>query len=99
MVINHFRTHPVQEFVVALRSVALEECICIPAGTHTVNDVAPVEISVYHLIHGVQIILPVTVNTDGDVAAVFRFHEPGQYRVLVAPVPALGDSLEMAVFL
>ena len=41
---------------------------------------------VYHFIHGVDVILPVTVDGDGDVCHVLGRHQPSQQGILVAAV-------------
>ena len=50
-----------------------------------------------HIVHRIDVVLPVAVNGDRHVTAVLRFHQSGEDGVLVSPVAALGDAKEMRV--
>ena len=45
-----------------------------------------------------DIVLAVTVDGDRDIRPVLCFHQTGQDRVLVAPVPALADPRKSVIF-
>ena len=85
--------------VEALGGEPLEEGVGVPAAAHAVDYLGAVQILFDHLIHGVDVVLTVAVDGDGDVAAaaVERLHQPGQHGVLVAAVPALGDADEVII--
>ena len=97
MVVHHLRAHHVQQAVEALGGGALEEGVRLPAGAHAVDNFAPVQIGVHHIVHGVDVVLPVAVDADGDVALVHGLHQPGQHGVLMAPVAALGNAHKVPV--
>ena len=92
MVIYHFRSHGRQYFIKTLRRKTFKKAVRFPAGTHPVDDIIAVEIGIDHLIHGVDVILPVTINGNGDIATVFRLHQASEYRILMPPVAALRDA-------
>ncbi len=77
----------------------LEEGVGIPAAAHTVDHLGTVQIFLHHFVHGVDVILSVAVDGNGDIAAaaVQRLHQTGQHGVLVTPVPALGNADVMLV--
>ena len=85
--------------VKALGGEALEEGVCIAAAAHAVDHLGTVQILFNHLVHGVDVVLAVAVDGDGDIAAaaVQGFHQTGQHGVLVAAVPALRDPDEMLI--
>ena len=78
----------------ALGGEPLEEGVGVPAAAHTVHHLGTVQILFHHLVHGVDVVLTVAVDGDGDVAAVAvqRLHQPRQHGVLVAAVAALGNA-------
>ena len=90
----------VHQVVEPLGGEPLEEGVGVAAAAHTVDHLGTVQILLHHLVHGVDVVLPIAVDGDGDVAVVgFRLHQPGQHGVLVAAVPALGDADEVFIFL
>ena len=97
VVVDHLCAHPVHKAIEALGCRALEPGITVPVGAHTVHHLAAVQIGLEHLIHGIDVILPVAVNGDGDITAILCLHQPRQHRVLVSPVPALANADEMLV--
>ena len=98
-VIKHnLRAHCAEQLVEAFRREALEERVGITLGAHAVDDFAAVKVRIHHRVHGVDIVLPVAVDADGDVAAVFRLHQPCPDRPLVPSVAALRNALEARVF-
>ena len=92
MVVHDLRPHCREQLIEALGSETLEEAVRLPARAHAVDDVIALQILLHHLIHGVDVVLPVTVDGDGDVAAVLCLHEAGQHGILVAAVAALGNA-------
>ena len=98
MIEHHLSPQPVHQFIKALRGKALEKGIGVPFAPQAIYHFTAVQILFYHLIHGVDVVLTVTVYGNGDVAPVLCFHQSGQHRVLVAPVAALGNTHKMAVF-
>ena len=97
MVIDHLGPHHGQELVEALGSGPFEEGVRLPTGADAVDHLAAVMVGIHHGVHGVDVILPVTVDGDGDVALVLGLHQSGQDSVLVAPVAALADAQVMLV--
>ena len=97
MVIHHLGPHHGQELIEALGGGPLEEGIRLPAGTDAVDQLTAVMVGIHHGVHGVDVILPVAVDGDGDVALVLGLHQSGQDSVLVAPVAALADAQVMLV--
>ena len=97
VVIDDLRAHHREELIEALRGKALEEGVRLAAGTHTVDYLAAVEVSVDHRVHRVYVVLPVTVNGDRDIALVLRLHKSGKDGILVPAVAALADSDVMLV--
>ena len=85
--------------VEALGGEPLEEGVGVPAAAHAIDHLGPGEILPDHLVHGIDVVLTVAVDGDGNVAAaaVERLHQPGQHGVLVAAVAALGDADEVLV--
>ena len=84
--------HGVQQLIEAFGGKALEKGVGVPFAAHTVHNIAAVTVGVHHAVHGVDIVLTVTVDGDGDVAAALGLHQPGQHGVLVAAVAALADA-------
>ena len=84
----------VHHMIKALGGEPLEEGVSVPAAAHTVHHLGTVQILFHHLVHGVDIVLTVAVDGDGDIAAVAvqRLHQPRQHGVLVAAVAALGNA-------
>ena len=89
---HHLGPHGRHQLVESLGGHPLEPGVGIPLGTDAVNHLIPGQVLVHHLVHRVDIILPVAVDGYCDITAVLRFHQAGQHRVLVSPVPALADS-------
>ena len=89
----------VHDVVEAFGGEALEEGVGVPAAAHAVHHLGTVQILAHHLVHGVDVILTIAVDGDGDVAgaAVQGFHQTGQHSVLVAAVAALGDADKMLI--
>ena len=98
MVIDHLRAHGLQEFIKALRRGPLEKRVRLPAGAHAVDDLAAVPVLIHHPVHGVDVILPVAVDGDRDVAAVPGLHQPRENGALVSAVPALADPDAVRIF-
>ena len=94
MVEHDVRTQSVHHVIKALGGEPLEEGVRIAAATHTVDYLGTVQILFYHLVHGVDVILTITVDGNGNIAgaAVQRLHQTGQHGVLVAAVAALGNA-------
>ena len=97
MVENNLGPHPVHELIEALSGETLEEGVGVPLAAHAVDHLAAVQISIHHFIHGVDVVLAVTINGDGDVAAVLGFHEACKDRILMSPIAALADAQIMGV--
>ena len=89
----------VHQVIESLGGKALEKCVCVPAAPHAVYHLGTLQILAHHFIHGVDVVLAVAVDGDGDIAAaaVQGFHQTGQHGVLVAAVPALRDPDEMLI--
>ena len=87
--------------VEALGGEPLEEGVGVAAAAHAVYHLGTVQILLHHLIHGVDVILPVAVDGNGDIAAaaVQRLHQACQYGILVAAVAALRNADEVLVLL
>ena len=84
----------------ALGGEPLKEGIGVPAAAHAVDHLGTVQIFLHHLVHGVDVILTIAVNGDGDVAVVGAgLHQARQHGVLMAPVPALGNADKMRILL
>ena len=98
MVEHDVRAQRVHQVVEALGGEPLEEGVGVAAAAHAVDHLGPVQILLDHLVHGVDVVLPVAVDGDGDVA-VAGLNQSGQHGVLVAAVPALRNADEMLVFL
>ena len=86
MVEHHLRAHPVHDLVKALGGEALEEGVGVALGTHAIHDLAALPVLLHHLVHGVDVVLAVAVDADGDVAFVLHGHQAAQKGVLVPPV-------------
>ena len=100
MVEHDIRAKGIHQVVEALGSEPLEEGVGIPAAAHAVDHLGTVQIFLHHLVHGVDVILTIAVNGDGDVAVVGAgLHQARQHGVLMAPVPALGNADEMRILL
>ena len=97
MVVHDLGPHGRQQLIKALCGKALEEGIGLPARADPVYHLIALQIPLDHLVHGVQVVLAVTVDRDGDVAAVLGLHESGQNGVLVAAVAALRDADKVGV--
>ena len=89
MVVDNFRPHLVHHFVKAFRRHPFEPGIGISAGADAVDDLAAVKILPDHLVHGIDVILPVTIDGDRNIAVLLGLHETGQNGVLVSAVSAL----------
>ena len=92
MVIDHLGPHHGQELVKALGGGPLEEGVRLPAGADAVDHLTAVMVGIHHGVHGVDVVLAVTVDGDGDVALILGLHQPGQHGVLMAPVAALANA-------
>ena len=92
VVVHHLGPHGVEQLVEPFGGEPLEKGVAGAAAAHAVDDLAAVPVGVHHPVHGVDVVLAVAVDGDGDVAAVLGFHQPGQHGVLVAPVAALADA-------
>ena len=99
VIIYDLSAHGIEQLIEALCRNALEEGVCITGCAHAVDNLTAVEIGIHHAVHGIDIVLPVTVNGNGDITAVHAFHKPGQHGVLVTAVSALGNALEMRILL
>ena len=94
MVEHDIRAQSVHHMVEAFGSEPFEEAIGIAAAAHAVDHLCTVQILFYHLVHGVDVVLTVAVDGDGDIAgaAVQCLHQTGQHGVLMAAVTALGNA-------
>ena len=97
MVKHNLHAHGVQEPVEAFGGEAFEKSIGLSGGTHTVDNLVACVVLTHHLVHGVDVILSVAVDGNGDVTAVKRFHQSGQHSVLVTAVAALGNAEVMLI--
>ena len=97
MVIDGLNAHGGHELVKALGSDTLEECVRITLAAHAVNHITAIKISVHHIVHGVDIVLTVAVDRNCHITLVDRVHKPCQHCILMSPVAALGNTLEMHV--
>ena len=91
--------HAAHQPVEHQRSFPLEEGVLFPFAAHTVDDFAALAVLLDELVHGVHVVLQIRIHGNADVAAVPGRHQPGQQRVLVAPVPAQLHALEQGIFL
>ena len=57
-----------------------------------VHNITAVAVGVHHAVHCVDIVLPIAVDGNGDVATALGLHQARQYGVLVAAVAALADA-------
>ena len=74
MVENHICPHPVQQFIKALCGKALKESIRFTFASDAIDDFCAIQVCIHHFVHGIDIILPVTVNGNGNITLVLRFH-------------------------
>ena len=80
----------VHQVVEALGGEPLEEGVGVPAAAHAVHHLRAVQILLHHLVHGVDVVLPVAVDGDGDVAAAGTPLLIGEARS-VAWLPFIGE--------
>ena len=94
MIEHDIRAQGVHHMIKALGGEPLEEGVGVPAAAHAVHHLSTVQIFFHHLVHGVDIVLTIAVDGDGNIAAVAvqRLHQPRQHGVLVAAVAALGNA-------
>ena len=97
MVKDDLRAHGVEDFIEALRGKAFKKRVCLALAAHAVYDVAAVAVGVHHGVHRVDVVLPVAVDGNRNVAAAFRLHQARQHGILVAAVAALADADVMLV--
>ena len=88
VVVHHLGTKPGENLIVALCGEALEGRVFTPILPHTVHNVAPGVILLQHAVDGVEIVLPVAVDGDGDVTPVGSLGESRQQGVLMTTVAA-----------
>ena len=99
MIVDHLCAHFVQQLIEALGGEAFEKRIGIPVGTNAVDHLIALSIGRHHFVHGVDVVLTVAVDGDGNVAAVLCLHESGQYGVLVSAIPALANAKKMGILM
>ena len=92
MVKDNLGAHRVQQLVEALRRKALEKGVGLALAAHAVHNITAVAVGVHHAVHCVDIVLPIAVDGNGDVATALSLHQARQYGVLVAAVAALADA-------
>jgi hypothetical protein len=71
--------------------------LCIALAPHTIHNIVPIQILLHHLIHSVDIVLPVTVYGNRYIAGVLRLHETSENGILMSTVPALGYADKVLV--
>ena len=98
VIVDDLCPHIIHQFIEALRRHPLEPGVRVPAGTHAVDDLTAVQVLAHHLVHGVDVILAVTVDRDRDVAVLLGLHQAGEHSVLMPPVAALGNAQKVRVF-
>ena len=86
MVVHRFGAHAGKQLVERLSAAALERGIGLAARTDAVDHLGACAVGLDHLVHGVDVILAVAVDADGDIALPAHFHQARQQRVLVAAV-------------
>ena len=97
MVEYTFDTHPLHHLIKVFCGKAFEKCVRITVITYTIDHFVSLLIQLNHLIHRIYIILSVTVNGNGNITAILRFHQSGKHRILVPVVAALADSGKMFI--
>ena len=97
MVEHDLGAHRIQKLIEALRSKALEKRICLPLAADPVNDLISLQIPIYHFIHGVDIILAITVDGDRHITNIFRLHQTSENGILMPTVAALADTDIMGI--
>ena len=97
MVKDNLRAHGVEDFIKALRGKAFKKCVGLALAAHAVHDVAAVAVGVHHGVHRVDVVLPVAVDGNRNVAAAFGLHQARQHGILVAAVATLADADVMLV--
>ena len=98
VIVDDLCPHIIHQFIEALRRHPLEPGVRVPAGTYAVDELASVQVLAHHLVHGVDIVLAVTVDRDRDVAVLLGLHQAGEHSVLMPPVAALGNAQKVRVF-
>ena len=99
MVINHFDAHLVHEPIKGQRARPFEPTVAYTAAADAVDDITAFLVFLDHAVHCVQIVLPVAVDRDRNIAVFLCLHKTGQKRVLVPTVPALRNAEDMLVSL
>ena len=94
MVEHDVRPHGVHKMVESLGGKTLKKGVGVSAAADAVHHLGTIQILFDHLVHGVDVVLPIAVDGDGNIAAaaVQRLHKTCQHSVLVSPVAALGNT-------
>ena len=99
MIINYFNPHFIQQFIETLCGKPFEKGICRSFTPHPINNLITCQILVHHLVHRIDIILPITIDGNGDITEILGFHQSCQHRILMSAISALGDANKMFIFL
>ena len=99
VVIGDIHAQRLHQAIEHQRRAALEGGIGIAPVAHAIDHIASFPVLFDKAVHGIHIVLQIRIHRNGHVAAAPRGHQPGQQRVLVAPVAAELDPLKQRVFL
>ena len=86
VVIHALRAQTGHQPVKELRRGALEQRIRFAAGAHAIHHIAAGFVFGQHGVHGMDVVLSVTVQADRHIRLRHRLKEPGQQGILVPPV-------------
>ena len=99
MIVDNIGTEHAHQAVKRLRRGTLPEGIGLPVIAHTVHNVRAVQICRNHAIDRIDIILPVTVHADRNIAFLRRRLQSCQKRILMTAVAAERDARADGVLL
>ena len=92
MVKDYIRSHHFHKTVEAFCRNPFEESVCLPVIPDAVHDVTAFIVFIYHSVYGINIVLQVSIHTDGRVAVGLYRHKTGQNSVLMAFVVGQADT-------
>ena len=75
MVVYGTATHFVHKLIEEKGTAALKEAVRVPVGAHAVDYVGTVIVGGNHIVHGIYVVLTVTVNAYCYIGVIFYFHE------------------------
>ncbi len=97
MIENNFRAEPFQAVIKTFRRNSFKSRIGLPFLPYSVYDLTAVIICVDHRVHGVDIILTVTVNADCNIRIPLRLHKSCPKSILVPSVPGKCKSCKTGI--